>query len=80
MLLQPRRQRRALITCVSLIVLSISLPAWAADKTRLHVDDYQISVELTPHTHKLSAHVVVKFTALEDLTIATFNLHNDLGP
>jgi tetratricopeptide (TPR) repeat protein len=78
MLFQPRRQRRALITCIALIVLLISLPTWAADKTRLHVDDYQISVELTPHTHKLSAHVVVKFTALEDLNIATFNLHNDL--
>ena len=76
MLLQPRRQRRALTTCVLIIILS--LPAWAADKTRLHVDDYQISVELTPHTHKLSAHVIVKFTALEDLNIATFNLHNDL--
>jgi tetratricopeptide (TPR) repeat protein len=78
MLSQPRRQRRALTTCILLSVLLLSLPAWTADKARLHVDDYQISVELTPHTHKLSAHVTVKFTAIEDLNIATFNLHNDL--
>jgi tetratricopeptide (TPR) repeat protein len=78
MLFQRRRQRRAVITCFALSLLLISLPAWAADKTRLHVDDYQISAELTPHAHKLTAHVVVKFTALDDLTIATFNLHNDL--
>ena len=78
MLSQPRRQRRALITCVLLSVLLLSLPAWAADKSRLHVDDYQISVELTPHAHKLSARATVKFTAIEDLNIATFNLHNDL--
>ncbi len=78
MLFQPRRQRRALIACIVLSLLLISLPARAADKTRLHVDDYQISAELTPHAHKLLAHVVVKFTALDDLTIATFNLHNDL--
>ena len=77
MLFQPRRQRRAFIACIALSLL-ISLPAWAADKTHLHVDDYQISIELTPHAHKISAHAVVKFTALEDLNIATFNLHNDL--
>src|SRR5208282_2156815 len=78
MLFQPRRRRKALTACIAFSLLLLSLPAWAADKTRLHVDDYQISVELTPHAHKISAHAVVKFTALEDLNIATFNLHNDL--
>jgi len=78
MLFQPRRQRRALTICIALLLSFISLTAWAADKTRLHVDDYQISVELAPHTHKISAHATVKFTAQEDLNIATFNLHNDL--
>jgi hypothetical protein len=55
-----------------------SLPAWAAEKTRLRVDDYQIDAELTPHTHKISAHAKVKFTALEDISSATFELHNGL--
>jgi aminopeptidase N len=42
------------------------------------VDDYQIDAELIPHTHKLTARAKVKFTALETLNIATFELHNAL--
>ena len=45
---------------------------------RLRVDDYQIDAELVPHTHKITAQARVKFTALEDLNIATFELHNAL--
>jgi aminopeptidase N len=52
--------------------------AAAADKTRLHADDYQIDVELLPQTHKLTAHATVKVTALEDLNIVTFQLNNAL--
>ncbi len=52
--------------------------AWAAEKTRLRVDDYQIDAELSPHSHKLTAKAKVKFTALEDLNIASFELHNGL--
>ena len=50
----------------------MSLPAWAAETMRLRVDDYQIDAELIPHTHKITAQAKVKFTALEDLNIATF--------
>lgn len=56
----------------------MSLPAWAADKARMRVDDYQIDAELTPHTHKITARAKVKVTALDDLNIATFELHNAL--
>jgi aminopeptidase N len=56
----------------------MSLPAWAAETMRLRVDDYQIDAELIPHTHKITAQAKVKFTALEDLNIATFELHNAL--
>jgi Peptidase family M1 domain/Tetratricopeptide repeat len=42
------------------------------------VDDYQIDAELTPHSHKITARARVKFTALEDITAATFELHNGL--
>jgi len=45
---------------------------------RLRVDDYQIDAELSPHSHKLTAKAKVKFTALEDLNIASFELHNGL--
>ena len=75
---QPQRQRRALLLCLVFSFFLLSLPSWAADKTRLRVDDYQIDAELTPHTHKITARAKVKFTALEDLNIATFELHNAL--
>jgi aminopeptidase N len=75
---QPRRQRRALWTYLAVSFFLLSVPSWAAEKTRLRVDDYQIDAELTPHTHKISAHAKVRFTALEDLNIATFELHNAL--
>ena len=50
----------------------------AAEKTRLRVDDYQIDVELLPQTHKLTARATVKVTALEDLSVAVFQLNNAL--
>ena len=78
MFFQPRRQRRALTNFLAFLLLLVSLPAWAAEKTRLRVDDYQIDAELTPHTHKISARAKVKFTALEDINAATFELHNGL--
>jgi tetratricopeptide (TPR) repeat protein len=52
--------------------------SWAAEKTRLQVDDYQIEVELTPHLHQISARAKVKFTALTDLNTAIFELNNGL--
>jgi aminopeptidase N len=55
-----------------------ALPAAAAEKTRLRVDDYQIDAELLPQSHKLTARAKVKFTALEDISVATFQLNNAL--
>src|ERR1700687_5098646 len=78
MVFQPSRQRRALTNFLASLLLLVSLPTWAAEKTRLRVDDYQIDAELTPHTHKISARAKVKFTALEDINAATFELHNGL--
>ncbi|HZR58932.1 MAG TPA: M1 family aminopeptidase [Terriglobales bacterium] len=75
---QPRCLRGTLAVCIGLILLVLSSNTWAAEKLRLRVDDYQIDAELTPHTHTLKARAKVKFTALEDLNIATFQLHNDL--
>jgi len=76
--LAPRRYRRALIVFPLLALLLLSLPTWAAEKIRFHGDDYQIDAVLNPHEHKIAARVRVKITALEDLNIATFQLHNDL--
>jgi aminopeptidase N len=75
---QPRRQCRDFLYNLAFLFLLFSLPTWAAEKTRLHVDDYQIDAELTPHTHRLSAHVKLKFTALENINTAIFELHNGL--
>ena len=61
-----------------LILIAAGGAAQAAEKARLHVDDYQIAVELLPETHHLNAHAVVKVTALEDLNLITFQLNNAL--
>jgi hypothetical protein len=53
-------------------------PAIAAEKTHLRVDDYQINLQLLPESHKLVATATVKVTALEDLTVAVFQLNNSL--
>ena len=68
------------IALTLLILLLVAWPSssWAAEKARLRVDDYRIEVELTPHVHQISARVKVKFTALQDLSVATFELHNAL--
>jgi aminopeptidase N len=60
----------------ALVVLS--LPAWAAEKNRLRVTNYQIDAELTPHAHRLAARAKVTFTALDNINVATFELHNGL--
>src|ERR1700733_5157785 len=78
MFFRARRQRPALANLLILLLLLVFLPALAAEKTRLRVDDYQIDAELTPHTHKISARAKVKFTALDDINAATFELHNGL--
>ena len=75
--LSTRRQRGPLLSLPFSLHFD-SFPPWAAEKMRLRVDDYQIDAELTPHLTKLRARAKVKFTALEDLSIATFELHNGL--
>ncbi|HEY4053679.1 MAG TPA: M1 family aminopeptidase [Terriglobales bacterium] len=74
--LWPQRSRGLAGLILALLVFSV--PSWAADKVHFHADDYQIDAILSPHDHKLTARAKVKITALEDLNIATFQLHNDL--
>ena len=61
-----------------LLTILLAPPSWAAEKARLRVDDYQIEATLQPHLHQISAKAKVKFTALQDLSVAVFELHNDL--
>jgi len=74
-----RRVRGVLPMLFAFLLLLQGLPAHgAAEKTRLRVDDYQINVVLQPHLHQMTASAKVKFTALQDLSVAVFELHNDL--
>jgi hypothetical protein len=79
MLIHPRRALSVLTSSLTLsLVVVLALPSWAAEKARLRVDDYQIEAELDPHLHQITARAKVKFTALQDLSVAVFELHNDL--
>jgi len=78
---RPARQALCLIVVFFLglfLTSAANQPAMAAEKPRLRVDDYQIDVELLPQTHKLTARATVKVTALDDLSVATFQLNNGL--
>src|SRR5438105_7577728 len=73
--------RRILGLCAIAFFLGASAAlCLAAEKPRLRVDDYVIRAELLPRTHTLKATARVKFTALEDICSATFELHNALRP
>src|SRR5712692_7928673 len=73
------RAQSVLSRILALLLLAfVATHSRAADKTHLRVDDYQIEAELTPHLHQISARAKVKFTALQDLSVAVFELHNDL--
>jgi hypothetical protein len=50
----------------------------AAEKPRIQAEDYTIDAKISPQSHKLTARAVVKFVALDDISIATFELHNAL--
>jgi tetratricopeptide (TPR) repeat protein len=74
-----RRAPSVLASPLALLLLVFaSVPSRAVEKARLRVDDYQIEAELTPHLHQISARAKVKFTALTDLSVAIFELHNAL--
>ena len=79
MQIRLRRAQSVLSPTLALLLLAfVALPSQAAEKARLRVDDYQIEAELTPHLHQISARAKVKFTALQDLSVAVFELHNAL--
>jgi hypothetical protein len=79
--LLTKSARRPLVRAAALLLLAIAaLPVFAAEKPRLRVDDYQIDAEITPRTHRLAARARVKFTALDDINTAVFELHNALHP
>jgi len=78
MLIDLRRALGVLTSSLTLCLLLLASPARAAEKARIRVDDYQIDAQLQPHLHQITARAKVKFTALQDVSVAVFELHNDL--
>jgi len=76
MVRSQRLLRRAAIV-VGALLLS-ALASFAAEKPRLRVDDYDITAEILPKAHKLTARAQVRFTALDNISVATFELNNAL--
>ena len=66
-----------LLICAA-FVLAIVSPARAAEKPRIEVKDYVIDADLAPKTHHITAKAKVKFTALDDISTAVFELNNAL--
>ncbi len=79
-----RPSRQALVSFFALMAIFAAnffiFPVLAAEKARLRVDNYDIDAEINPRVHKLTAKAKVRFTAIDDLSAATFELHNALRP
>jgi hypothetical protein len=76
------RSRRFLAALSTVCVLAVPAwrGAWAAPvRPQLNVTGYVISADLDPALGKLTASADVTFTALEDLTTASFELNNGLA-
>jgi len=72
------------VLVAALLLCGLAVPAWQAAfaapaRPQLNITGYVITAELDPATNKLSATAQVTFTALEDLTTATFELNNGLN-
>src|SRR5689334_13657710 len=77
---------RRVVRISSLAVLPVFIclaavnAAWAAPvRQQLNITGYVITADVDPATSKLTATADVTFTALEDLTTASFELNNGLN-
>jgi hypothetical protein len=73
-----RRRWRGALAAVLVAAALLPQLAMAAEKPRLRADDYLIHVNLDPKTHRIAAVAKVKFTALDEIVSAVFELHNGL--
>jgi hypothetical protein len=67
---------RVLVICV----FAVASACFAVEKPRIQINDVAVHAVVTPQTHQIKAQARVKFTALDDITIAIFELHNALRP
>src|SRR3954469_15900078 len=75
-----RALRRAILASLACLSLLVPAALLAQGRARIQVNDYVIDAEIIPATHKLVAHAKVTVTAVDDVSIAVFELHNDLRP
>jgi tetratricopeptide (TPR) repeat protein len=76
----PLRSLRAALLIATIAALTTVRPAIAAPtRPQLNITAYVITADLDPAANKLTATADVTFTALEDLTSATFELNNGLN-
>src|SRR5947209_19990601 len=71
---------RRLCAFVFIVSALLALPAFAAEKPRVQVESYAINADLNPKTHHLIAAARLRFTALDDINSASFELNNALRP
>jgi aminopeptidase N len=73
-----------ILTAALLTTFALTIPAWqtaeaAPVRAQLNITGYVITADLDPAANHLTATADVTFTALEDLTQATFELNNGLN-
>ena len=60
------------------LIFFLLLPALAAERPRIKAEDYVIDATINPKAHRISARARIRFTALEDVNFASFELNNGL--
>jgi hypothetical protein len=73
-----RRAAQAILLLLTALGVLCPAALSAAERPRIQAEDYNIEATVSPQTHKLTARAVVKFVALDDISIASFELHNAL--
>ena len=71
---------RSLGRVLVFFVFALVSTSFAAEKPRIQINDVAVNAVISPQTHQIKAQARVKFTALDDINIAVFELHNDLRP
>jgi Peptidase family M1 domain len=61
-------------------VLALVSTCLAAEKPRIQINDCVVNAIVFPENHQIKAQARVRFTTLDDINIATFELHNGLRP
>src|SRR6266496_5770886 len=70
--------RAILLLCLTALFWLAPARLLCAEKPRIQAEDYRVEATVAPQGHKLTARAVVKFVALDEVSTASFELHNAL--